>query len=167
MPLNVLLMLSSRQSPAPEVEIDHHLEALARGEPQAYLATTRVLTDLVPGEGAVAFYGDSHMNNKFLGIGRFDGYLPISSIRAAELLRTHPLYSTGGVPTGLRGFVILSKLRKPKQGETLDKLADPKSLAPGARLRAGGKKLNLENIPPGPARTAVYFWTEKPVRLEE
>ena len=123
MPLNVLLMLSSRQAPAPKAEIDHHIDAWASNKSPVYMATTRVLAELVPGESAVAFYGDSQMGNEFLGVGRFEGYLPGMSLRAAELLKSHGLYSTNGVPHGLRGFVILSHIRKPKRGETLTSLS--------------------------------------------
>lgn len=165
MALNVLLMLSSRQPPQPEMEIRHHAEACARGESPVYLATTRVLSELVQGESAVAAWADSGLKNRFLGVGRFEGYLPISSSRAADILKFHPLYSEAGVPSSIRGFVVLSEVRLPVEGETLDTFGS----TVGGLLRAGDgtKKLSIANIPSGPARTAVYFWTKQTIVIKK
>ena len=161
MPLNVLLMLSSRQAPDPMVEINYHAKEWACGGALAFIATTRVLSGLIPGESAVAFYGDSRMGNEFLGVGQFEGFLPIESLRAAEIRTTHELYSKFGVPVGMRGFVMISRLRRPRRGETLDAFVSDYQ----ALIRATDKELSTGNLPDGPSRTAVYFTTGAKVEI--
>ena len=143
MPLNVLLMLGLKQAPAPKVEMNHHTDAWARDKSPVSLATTprpqrprlwRKCSGVLRGQ----------RNGQRVSRRRPFRGLPAGYVRsrAAELLQSHGLYSTNGVPHGLRGFVILSHIRKPKRGETLTSLS--------GRPRTGGKELSLKNIPAGP-----------------
>ena len=72
---NVLLMLSSDQPPHPDEEIAWHAAECARAGATA-LVTTRVLTGLVPGRSAVAFYGNAALGNRYLGRAISQEYVP-------------------------------------------------------------------------------------------
>ena len=100
----------------------------------------------------MAFYGDSHLQNRLLGVGCFDGFIPVGSLTAVELLQKHELYSKGGVPVGLKGFVSVRHFSQCEENRKVDVLE--------GTFRSGsyeGQQIREELLPTGPSRAAVYF----------
>lgn len=147
---NVLLMLSSAQPPHPETEVASLASRSRNGSPVA-MVTTRKLVGLVPGESAVAFYGDAALDNRFLGCGVYVRLTSIDAPVGRSVRSEDELYGAHGIPAGAKGLVILSDVRVAANGELLESL--------GGTIEASGAPLALENLPKGPARIQVYYST--------
>ncbi len=155
---NVLLLLSSEEPPEPRAEMAWHVrEAAQHGV--TYLVTTRVLTDLTPGESSVAFYGDAELGNALLGYGRFDSYT-----RSDDWRQPLPqVYAEHGMPEGAQGFVGVRRMVAAESGAAVDAL--------GGTIRSRGASdglpLTLDNLPKSAARLQVYFTTPRPLGDKE
>lgn len=171
--LNCLLMLSSRQPPHPVDEMIWHYEhCIDKGE--TWIATTRLLSrELQRGESVIAFYGDSQLNNEYLGKGFYIGYEEISS-RDAGKYRNSILYEKHGVPSTTRGFIGLTKVDIADRFKKESKGAPPQTIEVlGGWMRESAKarrtrddndyKLLPENLPPSAARIQVYYFNESDV----
>lgn len=169
-PLNCLLMLSSRQPPHPEYEIRWH-EKHCRETGETWIATTRLLSrELQKGESVIAFYGDSELNNQYLGKGIYIGYEEISR-PSAERYRNSDLYSKHGLPSTTRGFIGLKNLELAERlREGGAGTASQSIRVLGGWMRESAKarrtrderdyRLLPENLPPSAARIQVYYYNE-------
>lgn len=73
--IDVLLLLSEKEKPSPDIEI-LHLEEEAEAHGFAYFLTTRYVDRfLTPGKSVVALYGDSTRRHRLLATGVFAGFL--------------------------------------------------------------------------------------------
>jgi hypothetical protein len=158
---NVLLMLSSHEPPPPREEVAWHANTSTQ-EGVTYLVTTKVLTNLVPGQSTVAFYGDVDLAHAYLGRGVFQRYLPLAigpggAIEGpgGPILSGHPLYSLLGHPETAKGMIELSHVVVAGHAEALEDL--------NGTMSSSGLPLRLRHIPPGPSRGCVYFSTENPL----
>lgn len=153
--LNVLLMLSTRQPPDPVQEVAWHERHCAE-HGHTFLVTTRTIKDLVPGNSCVAFYGDSNLQNAYLGCGCFQDHIPIDSREGGDILETSELYRRHGIPERAREFIELTDFRAAQPGESIDRLR--------GLIRAEPRRpLTLKNVPPGASRAQVYFLTEESI----
>ena len=149
MDVNALLLLSSKQPPHPVEELAWHAQYCERtGQPSA-MATTRVLSGLVPGRSIIAFYGDAVLNNHLLGYAGFVGFDRLGTTRGDQLLRESELYTPGNHPPGLKGVLRMEALRIAPPGAEVDALQ--------GRMRANGVPLTRATLPVGPARILIYF----------
>lgn len=149
--LNVLLMLSTRQPPEPQLEVAWHEQHCAE-HGRTFVVTTRDVRGLAPETSTVAFYGDSRIDNLYLGQGRFRRIIPLRSPEGREILQHFDLYREHGIPDRARAFIELTDVRTARPGETLEDL--------GGIMRTSGLPLALCNIPPGASRAQVYYFTE-------
>jgi hypothetical protein len=174
-PLNCLLMLSSRQPPHPEDEMKWH-DKHCRETGETWIATTRLLSrELQKGESIIAFYGDSELNNQYLGKGIYIGYEEISR-PSAERHRNSDLYSKYGLPSTTRGFIGLKNVEvadRLKEGggagvkEQSIKVLDGwmRESAKARRTRNDDDyKLLPENLPPSAARIQVYYYNDSDLK---
>jgi hypothetical protein len=169
-PLNCLLMLSSRQPPHPEHEMKWH-EKQCRDRGETWIATTRLLSrELQKGESVIAFYGDSELNNQYLGKGIYIGYEEISR-PSSEKYRNSDLYRNHGLPSTTRGFIGLKNVEVAERLTDVGAEARPQSIEVlGGWMRESAKarrtrdardyRLLPENLPPSAARIQVYYYNE-------
>jgi hypothetical protein len=145
---NVLLMFSTDQPPDPVEEMRWQAKQGAADGTTA-IVTTRVLTGLTPGRSTVAFYGNQALGNRYLGRGTFVEYIPLDTDRGREIARESPLYRQRGMPSSVRGFVLVRDFQLAGEGEDISSL--------GGKIEASGRSLTLEALPAGRARAQVYY----------
>lgn len=149
--LNVLLMLSTKQPPDPDVEVAwHHAESQKAGT--TWLVTTRDVRGLHPGSGTVALYGDAGLRNRYLGRGTYRDYALLTTARGMNALSTSDLYRQYGYPASACAMIELSDVVVAgPAGGSFGSL--------GGTIRASGLPLTLANLPNGAARIQVYYLT--------
>lgn len=150
--LNVLLMLSTREDPDPVMEAAWHVQHCAK-RGSTFLVTTRVIEGLTPGRSCVAFYADSASGNRFLGRGCYKNHVGFDTDRGRQILKDSGLYSRYGTPKKSKAFIELTTVQAARQGESLEVL--------DGTIRASGLALTRSNLPAGPSRAQVYFWTDR------
>lgn len=143
--LNVLLLLSYEQQPAPDEEV-LVLEAACEQHGEVFFASTRNLSSLDEA-GEVAFYADGQDSLGVLATAKFRGFLPIGSAEASRALSKHILYGARQ-PQRMRGLVRLSEFKTCAGGVTIGDLSG---------WMADGSRLTLETLPSGHAATSVYY----------
>ncbi len=118
---HLLLMLATSQPPHPVEEIDWHEQRCAL---TGKLLSLRPMLfgRLTRGESIIAFYGDSTLNNRYLGRALFAGSARINEPRGRELLAGIPLYANGNRPSGAKTVIDLTDVRVAKDGEQLEDL---------------------------------------------
>jgi hypothetical protein len=157
--LNCLLMLSSRQPPHPKKEMKWHYEH-CKETGETWIATTRLLSrELQIGVSEIAFYGDSELDNEYLGKGIYAGYEEIGRPAAAEYLNSE-LYRGHHLPSTTKGFIGLEAVEIALPGETIEVLGG--RMRESARGRRSGQeehyRLVPENLPASAARIQVYYY---------
>ena len=143
--LNVLLLLSYDQKPAPDEEIIA-LESECSNVGHVYFATTRNIGTLSAG-AEVAFYADGQDNFSLLATAEFDRFLSIDDREGREILSRHTIYGAKQ-PERMRGFVRLKGLKLWPGGTSVDTLNG---------WLADGDRLTLENLPQGHAAASIYY----------
>jgi hypothetical protein len=149
---NVLLMLSSNADPHPLQEVAWH-EDHCREHDTTTIITTRVLTEMVPEQSVVAFYGDAGIENRYLGKGIFIGFIRIGTVEGQQLLRDHALYRNGNHPKEPGGFIKVRQFTRAQPGEgitSLQGIIDSTGIS-------NGKELAIENFPQTAARLQIYY----------
>ena len=147
-----LLMLTSDQQPPPRTEVRWHAEQSAR-RGTTYLATTRILTDLVNDKSLVAFYGNASLFNQTLGYGIFLDFIRTSTPEGRKILDEHPHYQQYGRPDQVLGLIHMRDFRELPAGACLE-IFSAKIDGSGT---SRGRPLTLVNIPEGNSRALVYF----------
>src|SRR5487761_405536 len=143
--VNVLLLLSYDQQPAPDEEIIA-LENGCREAGHVDVATSRNISTLSAG-AEVAFYSDGQDNFGLLAKAEFDRFFSIDDRDGREILSRHTLFGTKQ-PKRMRGFVRLKGLELCPGGTSVATLNG---------WLADGNRLTLDNLPQGHARTSVYY----------
>jgi hypothetical protein len=154
----VLLMLSSDQQPPPRNEVRWHAEQSAGGG-TTYLATTRILTEMITDKSLVAFYADASLFNQVLGYGVFLDFIRTSTPEGRKILDEHPHYQQFGMPDQVLGLIKMRDFKELAAGTCLDIF---KAKIDGSGT-SKGRPLTLLNIPEGAARAQVYFKTSAQV----
>ncbi|MGO9120365.1 MAG: hypothetical protein ACLQPD_22465 [Desulfomonilaceae bacterium] len=167
-PLNCLLMLSSRQSPHPRAEMKWHFEHWNETGKTTWIATTRLLSrELQAGKSEIAFYGDSELNNDYLGKAIYVRYVEISNQEAQEHLSSS-LYKRG-VPPTTRGFIGVKDVETADPGQSITDLQG--MMRESARARrtknSGHYLLSPENLPPSAARIQIYYYKVSDLQPDE
>jgi len=119
------------------------------GGEKAIFATTRILSGMTPGKSIVAFYGDAKLANQLLSVGIFAGYARVETPRGEGWLAGCSLYNEGNRPRGIKGLIALMDFQVVARGQAIDSL--------GGTIEGTNLPLRANALPPGPARTQVYF----------
>lgn len=150
--LHVLLMLSTKQPPDPIIEVEWHdrmTKELSDEKSPTFIATTRLIKGLRPGVSEVHFYGDSQLDNAYLGSGIFHSYILLTSPKGQELMNELEVYRNYGCPANTRGFIGVTKFEN-VVGMSIDDL--------NGVMRSNRTPLSLQNLPNSAARAQIYFY---------
>ena len=137
-PINVLLLLSSKQLPHPTNEIDALIEEADKSDLGiTHFVTTRAVGDrLTPGKSVVALYGDKELEFDLLATGLFVDFIPRYDTRWNAIIDRHPVYSHSEVPQTAIGMIEIEDIQ----------LARKEGLEVLNAIREDGKRVTTELI---------------------
>jgi hypothetical protein len=165
--LNMLLLLSSSQSPEPEDEV-LEIEDVYSDAEEVPFAVSRLPVNLTDGTSLVTFYGDEALNHRLLAQGTFRGFVSSESEDAKRVVKASQIYDYDRLPETFRGFVFLSnyKLLDEVSIDSLDGLLSDDQVLTEDYLYSH-EAINEVEI--GKRKNSLYYirGTRSPLSIEE
>lgn len=152
-PINLLLILSSKQLPAPIYEVEQ-LAKLAYQKSTVLFATTRFVNGLIPGTSKITLYGDEELKHNLLATGIFEEFITLNSPEGESIANSDPLYEKE-YPITLKGFIRLSLFELFPDNESIDSLNA--LLETGEFLKSDHPIFEEEEIPFGRQKNSIYY----------